>query len=146
MVCKANASRKRKRSTNCNFWKYRAEHGSFPQQYCSIQWCSSLANISRHSLQKAPSTPTCPLRNTSSPPSSIGTSSSTVFEKLNRKIILLVTVQFQGGTGPFGGDSQGWRHLCKSFRSASSELYNLTHMHNCSWPCEPCTAPMQSAS
>ena len=40
----------------------------------------------------------------------------------------MAALQSQGGAGPTGVDSQVWKRLCTSFRSASTELYNSVAM------------------
>ena len=40
----------------------------------------------------------------------------------------MAALQSQGGAGPSGVDSQGWKRLCTSFRSASTELCNSVAM------------------
>ncbi len=47
-----------------------------------------------------------------------------LFEQIDGERIRMAALKSQGGAGPSGLDSQGWRRLCTSFRKASSDLCN----------------------
>ena len=45
-----------------------------------------------------------------------------IFDCLDGDLIFRTAVCIEGSTGPSGVDAMGWRHLCTSFRTASSDL------------------------
>ena len=46
------------------------------------------------------------------------------FEQLNGDLIRSASLKTQGGAGPSAIDASGWRRLCTSFQSASTDLGN----------------------
>ncbi len=63
-----------------------------------------------------------------------------LFEQLHAETIQMAALKSQGGPGPSGLDSQGLRHLCTSFRKASSDLCNsvaLLARHICTTTVDP---------
>ena len=47
-----------------------------------------------------------------------------IFEQIDADLMRSEVLHIQGGAGPSGIDAQGWRRLCTSFRSASTDLCN----------------------
>ena len=47
-----------------------------------------------------------------------------LFDQLDGKAIRTTVLRIEGAAGPLGVDAYGWRRLCISFKSASSELCN----------------------
>ena len=45
-----------------------------------------------------------------------------LFDTLNHEAILNSSLHTQGSAGPSGLDAQAWRHLCSSFKHASTNL------------------------
>lgn len=68
------------------------------------------------------------------PPSPALETHPVLFEQLDGEMIRSAAIQSKGSASPSGVDSQGWRCLCTSLRSASSKLYSsvaLVARHIC---------------
>ena len=52
-----------------------------------------------------------------------------IFDQLTGPLICATALKTEGSAGPSGIDAQGWRHLCTSFREASTDLCDaLAHL------------------